>query len=81
MEKFQDHKLPSLNATTSEEESQECSGSRKKIAKQDGKKDPETKKSSKSKFGCKHDYAYCYYNSKECENVYQCVKCGKWVYQ
>lgn len=30
---------------------------------------------------CKHDYAYCFYDKKNKCNVYECVICGKRVYQ
>ena len=31
--------------------------------------------------GClKHDYAYCYFNKKTKENVYQCCNCGHFLY-
>lgn len=44
------------------------------------KKSKKTRQSDKPA-RCTHEYAYCYYNSKENENVYRCVHCGKFSYQ
>jgi hypothetical protein len=30
---------------------------------------------------CKHDYAHCRWDKKDKCNVYQCCKCGQYLYQ
>ena len=42
---------------------------------------PTKKKKHKKRIKCVHDYAYCYYSTKDRENVYRCVDCGRWSYQ